>query len=89
MGTSQSAGRAMVGALAPPDRLAEFYSLWTFAIQLAAVIGPLCYGLITWVTEGNQRLALLCTGLFFVAGLLVLSRVDFARGLRVRGAMMT
>src|SRR5690606_2218271 len=29
MGSSQSAGRAMVGALAPPRRLAEFYSLWT------------------------------------------------------------
>src|SRR5690606_1978559 len=28
MGTSQSAGRAMVGALAPSARLAEFYSLW-------------------------------------------------------------
>ena len=87
MGTSQSAGRAMVGALAPADRLAEFYSLWTFAIQLAAVVGPLCYGLITWVTLGNQRLALLCTGLFFVAGLLVLVRLDFARGIRVRDTM--
>jgi UMF1 family MFS transporter len=87
MGTSQSAGRAMVGALAPADRLAEFYSLWTFAIQLSAVVGPLCYGLITWVTDGNQRLALLSTGLFFVAGLLVLSRLDFARGSRVRDTM--
>jgi UMF1 family MFS transporter len=89
MGTSQSAGRAMVGALAPPNRLAEFYSLWTFAIQLSAVVGPLCYGLITWITEGNQRVALLCTGLFFVAGLLALSRVNFARGLRVRDTMTT
>src|SRR5690606_14517656 len=43
MGTSQSAGRAMVGALAPRQRLAEFYSLWTFAIQLAALVGPLFY----------------------------------------------
>src|SRR3546814_5016242 len=84
MGTSQSAGRAMVGALAPADRLAEFYSLWTFAIQLLAVVGPLCYGVIAWVTGGNHRLALLCTGLFFVAGLLVLARLDFARGTRVR-----
>src|SRR3546814_18035791 len=68
MGTSQSAGRAMVGALAPADRLAEFYSLWTFAIQLSAVVGPLCYGVIAWVTGGNHRLALLCTGLFFEIG---------------------
>ncbi|MBV6305272.1 MFS transporter [Candidimonas humi] len=87
MGTSQSAGRAMAGAFAPQHRLAEFYSLWTFAIQLSAVIGPLCYGLVTWLTGGNQRTALLCTGLFFVAGLLVLMRVDFARGVRQRDTM--
>lgn len=84
MGTSQSAGRAMVGALAPPGRLAEFYSLWTFATQLAAVVGPLFYGLVAWTTGGNHRLALLLTGLFFVAGLLVLSRLDMARGMKAR-----
>ncbi len=81
MGTTQSAGRAMTGALAPAGRLAEFYSLWTFAVQLAAVIGPLTYGLVTWGTEGNHRLAILVTGLFFVGGLVLLSRVDMKRGL--------
>lgn len=86
MGTSQSAGRAMVGALAPQKRLAEFYSLWTFATQLAAVVGPLCYGLVTWVTDGNHRMALLFTGLFFVAGFAVLMRLDFARGALARSA---
>lgn len=82
MGTSQSAGRAMVGALAPSHRPAEFYSLWTFAVQLAAVVGPLSYGLVTWATAGHHRLALLFTGLFFVAGLLVLRRIDFERGVK-------
>ncbi|WGJ91856.1 MFS transporter [Achromobacter mucicolens] len=81
MGTTQSAGRAMTGALAPAGRLAEFYSLWTFAVQLAAVIGPLTYGLVTWGTDGNHRLAILVTGLFFVGGLALLSRVDMKRGL--------
>ncbi|MGB6105100.1 MAG: MFS transporter [Pusillimonas sp.] len=88
MGTSQSAGRAMVGALAPAKRLAEFYSLWTFAVQLAAVVGPLCYGLVTWGTGGNHRLALLCTGVFFVAGLAVLIRLDFARGALARDTIV-
>lgn len=86
MGTSQSAGRAMVGALTPGGRPAEFYSLWTFAIQLAAVIGPLSYGLVVWLTAGQHRVALLFTGLFFVSGLLVLRRVDFERGARAAGA---
>ncbi|NYT43319.1 MFS transporter [Alcaligenaceae bacterium] len=87
MGTSQSAGRAMVGALAPGQRLAEFYALWTFATQLAAVVGPLCYGIVTWTTGGNHRLALLFTGLFFLVGLAVLTRLDFDRGARVRDTM--
>lgn len=87
MGSSQSAGRAMVGAFAPPGRLAEFYSLWTFATQLAAVVGPLSYGLITWFSGGNHRLALLCTGLFFVVGFMVLMRLDFSRGARVRSLL--
>jgi len=86
MGTTQSAGRAMTGALAPAGRLAEFFSLWTFAVQLAAVIGPLTYGLVTWLTHGNHRLAILVTGLFFVGGLILLSRVDMARGLARRAA---
>jgi UMF1 family MFS transporter len=81
MGSSQSAGRAMTGALAPSTRLAEFFGLWTFAVQLAAVIGPLSYGLVTWLTGGNHRLAILLTGLFFVAGLALLARVDVARGI--------
>lgn len=86
MGTSQSAGRAMTGALAPAGRLAEFFALWTFAVQLAAVVGPLTYGLVTWLTHGNHRLAILITGLFFVGGLILLSRVDVNGGLARRAA---
>jgi UMF1 family MFS transporter len=86
MGTSQSAGRAMVGVLAPARRPAEFFALWTFAVQLAAVAGPLCYGLLVWISGGNHRAALLVTGLFFVAGLLLLIRLDFQRGIRARDA---
>ena len=82
MRTSQSAGRAMVGTMAPMHRPAEFYSLWTFAVQAAAVVGPLSYGAITWVTGGQHRMALLFTGLFFVAGLLVLTRINFERGVK-------
>ena len=80
MGSSQSCGRALVGALAPARRLAEFYGLWAFATRLAAVIGPLTYGLVSWATAGNHRIAFLATGLFFVLGLVLLARLDPARG---------
>ena len=81
MGSSQSAGRAMAGAFAPPHRLAEFFGLWTFAVRLAAIIGPMTYGLVTLLTAGNHRIAILSTGLFFVIGLIVLARVNVPRGI--------
>lgn len=85
MGSSQSCGRAMVGALAPSGRLAEFFGLWAMAVRVAAIVGPLTYGLVTWLTAGNHRVAILCTGLFFVAGLVLLSGIDMARGARAAG----
>jgi UMF1 family MFS transporter len=81
MGSSQSAGRAMAGAFAPEQRLAEFFGLWTFAVRLAAILGPMTYGLVTLLTAGNHRIAILSTGLFFVIGLLVLAKVDVTRGI--------
>jgi UMF1 family MFS transporter len=83
MGSSQSAGRAMAGLLSPPDRLAEFFGLWTFAVRLSAILGPLTYGLVTWITGGNHRIAIVSTGLFFVVGWILLARVDVERGARV------
>jgi UMF1 family MFS transporter len=80
MGSSQSAGRALAGLFAPRDRLAEFFGLWTFAVRLSAIVGPITYGLVTLATGGNHRIAILTTGLFFLAGLVVLRRVDVARG---------
>ena len=82
MGSSQSAGRALAGLLAPPARLAEFFGLWTFATRLAAIVGPVTYGLVTWVTAGNHRIAIVSTALFFVLGLILLRPVDVARGAR-------
>ena len=80
MGSSQSCGRAMIGDLAPAERLAEFYGLWTLAVRVSAIVGPLTYGTVTWMTAGNHRLAILVTGLFFVAGLALLAGIDMRRG---------
>ncbi len=83
MGSSQSAGRAMAGLMVPAHRLGEFFGLWTFAVRLASILGPLTYGLITWLSDGNQRLAIGSTSLLFVLGLVLLMPVDVARGRRM------
>jgi MFS transporter, UMF1 family len=86
MGSSQSAGRALAAAFAPPARLAEFFGLWTFAVRFSAVVGPLTYGLVTWLTDGNHRLAILSTGAFFLVGLALLRKIDVNRGIRSASA---
>jgi len=80
MGSSQSAGRAMTGYFAPPAQMAEFFGLWSFATRLASIVGPLAYGAVTWLTAGNQRIAILSTAVLFVAGLLLLWPIDVRRG---------
>ncbi|MCF6299429.1 MAG: MFS transporter [Thiomicrorhabdus sp.] len=80
LGASQSAGRALVGLFSPPERSGEFFGLWGLATKLAAIIGPLSYGFVTFATQGNHRLALLSTTLFFIIGLILLYRVNEKRG---------
>jgi UMF1 family MFS transporter len=82
LGASQSAGRALIGYLSPPDRLAEFFGLWGVAVKLSAVIGPVSYGLMNWLSGGQHRIALLLTGAFFLGGLLLLATIDVRRGRR-------
>ena len=82
MGSSQSAGRALVAFLSPAGRSAEFFGLWGVATRLAAILGPLTYGMVTWVTGGNHRLAILLTGGFFLVALAILAFVDERRGRR-------
>lgn len=80
LGASQSAGRALVGYLCPPQREAEIFGLWGMAVKLAAILGPLGYGVVNALAAGNHRIAIAVTALFFIAGLLLLARVDVARG---------
>jgi UMF1 family MFS transporter len=82
MGASQSAGRAIVGTLTPPLRLAEFFGLWGLAVKLSSILGPITYGAANWLSDGNHRLAMLLTGTYFVAGLLLLANVNVERGRR-------
>ena len=80
MGSSQAVGRALVSKFTPPDRSAEFLGLWGLVNRLSAIVGPLSYGLVNYLTQGNHRQALLSTLLFFIIGFLLLMRVNEKRG---------
>ncbi|MDD5463041.1 MAG: MFS transporter [Methylococcales bacterium] len=80
MGASQSVGRALVSKFSPTERAGEFLGLWGLVNRLSAIVGPLSYGLINYWSGGNHRMSLLTTLSFFVAGLLLLTKVDERRG---------
>jgi len=80
LGSTQSAGRALVGYLSPPARTAEFFGLWGLAVKFSSILGPLTYGVVTWVTHGDHRSAMLITGVFFAIGLTILAGLNVVRG---------
>ena len=80
MGSSQAAGRAIVGYLSPRTREAEFFGLWGLAVKAASIFGPLTYGVVTWMFAGDHRLGILAVGVYFVIGLLLLTGIDVERG---------
>ncbi len=82
LGASQSAGRALIGYLSPRDRRGEFFGLWGLAVKLSSILGPVTYGLASWLSGGDHRLAFLITGSYFLVGLLLLATVNTRRGRR-------
>lgn len=80
LGSSQSAGRALVGQFSPLAQSAEFFGLWSFATRVAAIIGPMSYGFTAYLTDGDHKQALLITTLFFIAGVVILFSVNEQRG---------
>jgi len=80
LGASQSASRALVGLFSPAGHYGEFFGLWGMCVKLAAIIGPLSYGLINWLTDGNHRDSILITLVFFIVGIVILLTIDEQRG---------
>lgn len=81
MGSTGSVGRALVGQFAPRGRSGEFLGLWGVAVKLATAVGALSFGAMLWLTHNNYRVAILFTLLFFIGGMLMLSRVNEERGI--------
>jgi UMF1 family MFS transporter len=80
VGGTQAAARAVVSRYVPQHESARVFGFMTLAGRASAVFGPLVYGLVADLT-GSIRAAVGTVGLFFVAGLALLSRVDEPRAL--------
>jgi MFS transporter, UMF1 family len=78
LGSSQSAGRALVGIFSPRNKAAEFFGFWGTASKLAAVFGILGLGLLQTVF-GLHASILFCIALFALA-VLSCAPLNQARG---------
>ncbi|WP_376695257.1 MFS transporter [Wenzhouxiangella sp. EGI_FJ10305] len=80
LGSSQSAGRALVGMLTPRGKAAEFFGFWGTAGKLAAIFGILGLGLLqAWL--GLATAIVFCLVLF-AAAIACAWPIDEARGHR-------
>jgi UMF1 family MFS transporter len=75
MGATQSTSRSLMSRLTPFDRKTEFFGFYSLFGKSSAILGPLVFGYVSYVT-GEQRFAILTISIFFVIGLGILSFVN-------------
>ncbi len=80
MGGSQALARSMFGMMIPETRSTEFFGFFGFTQKVAAVTGPLMYGIIVAVLDA--RTAILSITLLIVIGTAMLTRVDVGKGIQ-------
>jgi UMF1 family MFS transporter len=76
LGAVQAASRTLLTTLIPRGREAELFGFYALCGKSAAIFGPLVFGTISHAAGGDQRLGILAIGLFFMVGLVLLSRVQ-------------
>ncbi len=81
-GGIQALSRSLYTRLIPRGKSAQFFGFYNMVGKFAAVIGPALMGTVTLVT-GNARYGILSVLALFVAGGVILSRVDFTEGRRI------
>ena len=74
MGATQSTSRSLMSKLTPFERKTEFFGFYSLFGKSSAILGPLVFGFVSYIT-GQQRFAILTICIFFIVGLGVLSFV--------------
>ena len=75
LGGSQALSRSVYSMMIPKGREAEYFSLYEISERGTSWLGPLLFGLSLQFT-GSYRIAIGSLVIFFIAGLVLLTRVD-------------
>lgn len=74
MGATQSTSRSLMSKLTPIEKRTEFFGFYSFFGKSSAIVGPLAFGLVSFITE-SQSFAILTLIVFFIAGVWLLQYV--------------
>jgi UMF1 family MFS transporter len=81
LGGTQALSRSLFSQMIPEGREGEYFSLYEISDKGTSWMAPLIFGLALQFT-GSYRTAILSLLTFFIAGLIILSRVDVGRAAR-------
>ena len=84
LGWTWTSARPLLLELSPPEAVARFFGLYSFSGRLAAILGPLMWGLIVKFLSPYggvfaYRVAVLYLALMIAIGLLILERLKFPK----------
>lgn len=79
LGGSQALTRSAYSLLIPREKESEYFGLYEVSERGTSWLGPLLFGIALEAT-GSYRAAILSLAVFFLAGLLLLAKVDLRRG---------
>ena len=81
-GGSQALSRSLFASMIPKQKSSAFFAFFAVFEKFAGIIGPAIFAMTIGATGSSQN-AILSVIIFFVAGALLLARVDVAEGQRV------
>lgn len=84
LGGTQALSRSLFSQMIPKGREGEYFSLYEISDKGTSWLAPLIFGLALQFT-GSYRTAILSLLVFFIAGVLILLRVDVKRAARESG----
>lgn len=80
-GGTQALSRSMYGSMVPPLKSAEFFGFYNVSSKFAGIIGPTLFAVVGQLT-GSSRLSIVSIIVFFLAGGIVLKKVDHKAGIK-------
>jgi UMF1 family MFS transporter len=81
-GGSQALSRSLYGAMTPKSKTAEFFGFFNIMGKFSAILGPVLFAAVGRLF-GQSRYSIISLIVFFIVGIILLTRVDEKEGMRV------